>query len=861
MKRYIIILTTLLSIATVQSGYCQSISQARTYYNKGQQAKEAGLSEQRFEAAYNCYLECVDILESERKDSAPYLEAKNLIKSAWAELYNGVAFYANTKSARVCAEYARAFVDVTNMAAMADEREAMLNMSPGPKTIRQLLPEILKIAIIKSREIKDYVNAVKYAKIRLGISPDLGIMQLLYLSQRDLGDYQEALKSVDRAIALYIDKLTPNNQSLLYNDAINICMTSGEFARLEGYLVKARELNPNSKAILSNLAKVYEDNHNYMEAYNVYNKLYQLSPNTLPYVKGLARNCYNLGCLNLNKCNTTENKKEAAQYKETALNYFRNTLNTLPNIVYNEPNNMEALNSLAHVYAYLGDQMNLARTNDKISALGGQTVSADDLGPAFMASEGLNKEREEALASKQSQNVGGTDNVKVVTNFNEYAQKFVQAKFEKWSAKDEFETTDAYTSRVSKENISKMEAKWTAEAEEIYIATYASNAKLRNATLGEYDADSKTFLITSEYGNMVVSVPDLDEAKMFKQSWGGMKYKFPKYKVINNKIQITQLTFETPMGKEYSFNDQQALNYNQATVSVSLDGFDASKYAKRSNQNIQQKTINVGKSDVDENIPQTNLHNDHTYAVIIANEHYKEGVANVSYAINDGHTFKEYCEKTLGIPAKNIEYQENAGIVAFDEAIDKITRLIKTYGDRSQASIVFYYSGHGVPNEETKDGFLVPVDTDGKNTKYCISLNDLYTKLGSLGAGSVNVFLDACFSGAQRDGGTMFTDARAINLTAKAAAPKGNMVVLSACSGSESSYPYKEKSHGLFTYFLLKKMQESQGNVTLGELAEYIKTKVTRASIQENSKSQTPTANVSPTIQATWRNLKLNNKK
>ncbi|WP_321436645.1 hypothetical protein [uncultured Bacteroides sp.] len=43
----------------------------------------------------------------------------------------------------------------------------------------------------------------------------------------------------------------------------------------------------------------------------------------------------------------------------------------------------------------------------------------------------------------------------------------------------------------------------------------------------------------------------------------------------------------------------------------------------------------------------------------------------------------------------------------------------------------------------------------------------------------------------------------------------GNVVVFSTAQGDETAYPYKEKGHGLFAYFLLKKTQETKGAVTL----------------------------------------------
>jgi len=83
------------------------------------------------------------------------------------------------------------------------------------------------------------------------------------------------------------------------------------------------------------------------------------------------------------------------------------------------------------------------------------------------------------------------------------------------------------------------------------------------------------------------------------------------------------------------------------------------------------------------------------------------------------------------------------------------------------------------------------------------------------------------------------------------------MVVFSAAQGDETAFPHREKEHGLFTYFLLKKLQETKGDVTLGELSDYITTNVRQQSILINRKSQTPSVTPAPAITNTWRNKKL----
>ncbi|MCI6861757.1 MAG: caspase family protein [Prevotella sp.] len=257
-------------------------------------------------------------------------------------------------------------------------------------------------------------------------------------------------------------------------------------------------------------------------------------------------------------------------------------------------------------------------------------------------------------------------------------------------------------------------------------------------------------------------------------------------------------------------------------------------------------------SDVDEKIPELSIVGKPTFVVLIANENYNE-VGKVPFAIHDGETFCNYCEKTLGIPRSNIHFTADATLNNIKRELNWLSQVMEVYN--GEANIIFYYAGHGIPNESNGSAYLLPVDGVGNDVTTGYSLDKLYADLGSKPAKSVIVLLDACFSGARRDGG-MLASARGVAIKAKQNAPKGNMVVLSAAQGDETAYPYKDKGHGLFTYYLLKKLQESKGNVTLGELADYVTAEVKKQSVVVNGKMQTPLA--SPSNNATdWRNWKL----
>lgn len=259
-------------------------------------------------------------------------------------------------------------------------------------------------------------------------------------------------------------------------------------------------------------------------------------------------------------------------------------------------------------------------------------------------------------------------------------------------------------------------------------------------------------------------------------------------------------------------------------------------------------------SDIDQNVPQNPTTNKKTFAIIIANEVYQRE-SKVDFALNDGRLFKTYCHQVLGLPEKNIHYLENATLNNMIFELDWIKQVCEAY--KGTASIIIYYAGHGIPDEASGKAYLLPADGFGQNTRTCYALNDFYNTIGELQASQVTVFLDACFSGAKRDG-KMQMAARGVAIKAKnATVPRGKIVIFSAATGEQTAYSYKEKEHGLFTYFLLKKLKETNGNITLGELSDYVNDEVSQFSIIENGKSQTPTISNSVDIQDIWRSKKL----
>lgn len=398
------------------------------------------------------------------------------------------------------------------------------------------------------------------------------------------------------------------------------------------------------------------------------------------------------------------------------------------------------------------------------------------------------------------------------------------------------------------------------ESPYLQVADYTVTGASGNSLQKKRPFDLQVLLQNTKYGNaenvtVSIELPDnvmLIDGEQYTSipTLNGGKTKSLVYSLIaNNNYAGTSIPVKVHIKEKYGKYAEDktidlAFNQTFASNKISVDEI--------VNEREAITMASLG-SDVDKNIPDNGNGNKNTFAVIIANENYQYESA-VEFAKHDGEMMKQYCTQTLGMPEKNVRLVQNATLNNIRAALGWIKEVSDAYN--GTAKVVFYYSGHGIPNEATNQAYLLPVDGTGKdfNTGYAVS--QLYHELSSLNAQNVVAFMDACFSGAKRSG-QMLASARGVAIKARQDTPQGKMVVFAASQGDETAYPYKGQSHGMFTYFLLKKLQESKGDVTLGELGDYINSNVRQLSIVENSKSQTPTVVPSATVASEWRSMKL----
>lgn len=294
-------------------------------------------------------------------------------------------------------------------------------------------------------------------------------------------------------------------------------------------------------------------------------------------------------------------------------------------------------------------------------------------------------------------------------------------------------------------------------------------------------------------------------------------------------------------------------------------GIDLSAYSDQTNESenrISEQTVTFetaaitpGTSDIDTQIPMGRGERENTFCLIIANEKYSnQDTPDVKYALQDGVTFNNYCLRTLRLPKSNVRFVKNAKYLDIKGQIDWLKMVAEAYG--KEANFLVYYAGHGMADEKGNCK-LIPSDVSINDVNNGFSLKELYTELGELTTNNVLVLVDACFSGNDRaDVAATNTELRGIVREVKNEVATGNVVVLTATSETETALSFEEQAHGLFSYYLMKKIRETGGDVTYGELYDYVKKNVMKKSVVVKSKKQTPSVTVSATIRENWRNMK-----
>ena len=444
-------------------------------------------------------------------------------------------------------------------------------------------------------------------------------------------------------------------------------------------------------------------------------------------------------------------------------------------------------------------------------------------------------------------------------NIKDVLKDKIEEAYLVWRRKGEFEKTNRYLQRMEPENQSAVLDSISNHVLAKYGAKYID---FHNAELGIYDADEEHFNIFIP-GTMPTKIDiPIEEAIEFKTNWEEAVITDPAFLLAGENLVLNRYSIHLN-GKvyHYAISEQKGKYFDFADLSwineIAIPEIVWSNPRVYSDDKQVVSSARPGFSDVDIDIPVNNLERKNTFALIVGNEDYNSFQAgfdqevNVSYAAIDAEIFSQYVNKTMGVPKKNITLITNGTAGQIKQGLNKMSQIAAAYGGK--AELIFYYAGHGLPDISTSSPYLIPVDVDGSDLSFAISLDEALNTLTESPHARVTVFLDACFTGGGRS--EALVASRGVKIKPKSPYMKGNLVVFTATSGNEAAFAYEQKGHGMFTYFLLKKLKQTKGDVSYDDLAKYLKDQIPKNSIVINNKIQNPEVMVSPSLQDQWRGI------
>jgi len=782
--------------------YERSETQFNDYF--AQKAQPTMSQSQRYELLLDCfygYMKCMN-----KADDNELANIKEKVRRLRPELEEAGIHFSNSGDNAKAYKYLESYLVIPRLPLYVGEQFSRNANYPA---------YVFNVAAGLHNE-HDYDGAVIYLKeyIELGEKTHQQTCYNFLAMDLDLLDNtEEEAEVLEEGIMNY-----PTDIDLL-KLAIKLYIKKKKDDKAEEMLNKALTLVPNDEELKLCKASIIENKGDFAQALSMYKECYQKRPNDIEIKKRLAFCYYNLAGSQINESNSAQDAEQYKSLKSVAAENFNNAIVLLEDLERNE----EVVREDSRILAALSDAYL-------------QVGRAEDASQIKQKAEDANM----MLTISEAESKG-------VPNFNDWYKPRLDKLLEDWVKRGEFEPADAYANRVNSDTRRSFISTKRHDLEQEFLYEYSDKYNLKDLTLKVYDPDHETYRIQTLQGDLYIKVPLANnEAQSFKDTWNGVQVSNPVFRVDQaGNIRLATAQFVTPNGRSYLYDADMALTYGKIPIAPPRWNDDdlmadveaqPAQGAAKVNEPEYVEALNVGESTVDVDIPVIKRDvNSSTFVLIISNENY-ENVAKVPFALSDGQSFKKYCIQVLGIDKNNI-------IDVADATLGKMRAAVAEISQWKQfcSNMIVYYSGHGVPDPTTGQPYLMAVDATPHIIDTSYKLSKLYADLKANYDNPITVFLDACFSGAAKDGVVMDKSARGVVIKSNVETPTDNMVVFSACTGSETAYPYTNQKHGMFTYYLLKKLQEDKGKTTYKKLAEYIQLQVMRTSKQILGKVQTPT--------------------
>jgi tetratricopeptide (TPR) repeat protein len=238
--------------------------------------------------------------------------------------------------------------------------------------------------------------------------------------------------------------------------------------------------------------------------------------------------------------------------------------------------------------------------------------------------------------------------------------------------------------------------------------------------------------------------------------------------------------------------------------------------------------------------------------VIAVSDYDSSNLKSIEFCRNDGEEMYDVLKKVgYDIP----DDRKLIGYVDSRRLKNTIYDFFTSDDIKPDDTLVFYYSGHGVPDKWGKT-FLAPSEMDSDHPfKTGFSFDDLTDSMLGCNSVSIVTILDSCFSGSLKIGkgidskGGEEVTTRIANKLVEEKSDKLKQGVgrclLAASQGYEEAYDRQEKDHSVFTYYLLEGLKghenavNEDGNITYDTLGRFITREIGNLPIDKRPK-QTP---------------------
>lgn len=228
------------------------------------------------------------------------------------------------------------------------------------------------------------------------------------------------------------------------------------------------------------------------------------------------------------------------------------------------------------------------------------------------------------------------------------------------------------------------------------------------------------------------------------------------------------------------------------------------------------------------------------FALVIGVENYRD-IPAPNGARADAERFAKMLQESMGVPQKNIRLLTDQKATRSD-ILAQANWLKRTVPPGGR--IYFYFSGHGSPDVETGQSYILPYEASPELLKDTgVQLSQVLGRLGKSDAKEVLAFVDSCFSGS--GGRSVLPEGTRPLVPVKEVAAKPKVALFSAADASQISGNVPGENAGLFTSYVLEGLgkgradADGNGQVTLAELGSYVQPRVERVAKQA-SRDQTP---------------------